>query len=150
MDIDHMSTASQNVAGVPNNNFGFTENGGELDYTRKNFLAKLDANATVEGRPVLHIPEDVASNSPVRQRYKTDFDLATEVITKIREKTIGDKWLPAPQKYALAAEELGLVSKENASASVKRLRQEELRLGFRTEASSSGYFFNQKCAAIFN
>ncbi len=129
MDIEHMATASANVAGVSMQGGGFQQAGGELDPSRKAFSAKLGAKASFEGRPVMHVADDLLSHSPLQQKHKGDFDLAGAVIVKLRDDSLGAPWLPAPQKNSLAVEALGLVSEKDASPSVKRLyrRVAELR-----------------------
>jgi len=121
MDIDHMSTKSNNVAGTPSNTLGFQQSGGELDLERQNFLKTLGQNSSFEGRPVMHVAADLREDSPLYQKYRNDFELANSVIVKVRHEALGEHWLPGPQKNALAARELNLISEQESSASVKRL-----------------------------
>jgi uncharacterized protein with PhoU and TrkA domain len=69
----------------------------------------------------MHVAADLREDSPLYQKYRNDFELANSVIVKVRHEALGEHWLPGPQKNALAARELNLISEQESSASVKRL-----------------------------
>lgn len=117
MDIDHLATRS-------NRNSWATGTLKHIDLNNQSsqmFLSALDENAFFDGRPVMHDIEDIGSGSALRLQRKADFDLATEAIVKIREDVLGDKWMPAPQKYAFAAYALEFVDEKPQSASMQHL-----------------------------
>jgi hypothetical protein len=118
MDVDHLSTASANVAQVT----------GAFDYLaltltedKKVSLAALTEKAFIDGTPVIHNISDLIPTSPVMKNHQADFDLAEKAIISLRQETLGDRWLPAPQKASLAAYMLELVKPKEAAASVKDL-----------------------------
>lgn len=118
MDIDHLSTASTNVAQqVAGSTLTTSPTISTYD---KQWLDALKAEAGLDGRPVMHTVEDLDAKSAVRAKHQADFDLAAKVIVSIRDNVIGPKWIPGAQKYAYAAESLRLVSEREASASVKK------------------------------
>jgi hypothetical protein len=102
MDIDHLATTSNNTSRA-------TSQLMHQDVARsKAWREALGKNAFIDGRPVMHGVEDLEPTSSIRKQRKAEFDLAVDAITRIRKKVIGDNWLPAPQKYALAAHALKL------------------------------------------
>lgn len=120
MDIDHLSTASQNIATAPNS----TPSAAMTPEISK-FLASLGSNAFVDGRSGLHTFSDLDASSPLKQKHKEDFELASTAIKALREQLIGSNWVFGAQKNAFASYDLGLVSKEKASVSVKRALGQE-------------------------
>lgn len=109
MDIDHLATTSNNISRASSQLMHQTP-----DATKTWREAIID-KAFIDGRPVMHEIQDLDPTSSIRIQRKGEFDLATEAITKIRQKIIGDNWLPAPQKYALAAHALKLSGKGSSS-----------------------------------
>ena len=133
MDIDHLSTSSQNVAQVKSavdytlgglssvyNWNGFDTNTASQD-ARTKYMAALDGKAFVDGRPVLHTLEDLSPTSPILTSRAHDFNESARVISALRDVTIGKVWRPAPQKYALAAAGLEMLPKSRYSRSTKKV-----------------------------
>jgi len=116
MDIEHLATASANVAQVAS-----VTGSGTIDTYQQQYLNQLTGAAFLDGRPVLHSTADLNAGSPVKTKHQNDFTIAEAAVTAIREATLGKNWLAGPQKYALAASALGVFPANQASASVKAI-----------------------------
>lgn len=114
-DIDHLSTASNNVASTASGGLS-----GDIS-SFKGFLQNLDSNAFLDGRAVIHSSKDLDPKSPVLKAHANDFAEAEIAIKALRSHVAGKNWLPAPQKASLAAVLLGHVDKAHASKSVRTL-----------------------------
>ena len=147
MDVDHLATSSTNTAtGV--GFWGGVSNQGKIDTT---FTDALTTEAFLDGRPTIHTMKDMEPTSPLRKKNDKDFGMADKAITALRDHTLGENWLPAPQKYALAAAVLGYVPKSKQSPSVRKLYRE---IEKRKEAGKDpGVMFETKsanmCRSIF-
>lgn len=136
MDIDHLSTTSNNTSSVS----------GQLKHVdpkasgEAKWLGNLKTSAFIDGRPVIHNIEDLDVDSPIRKARKGEFELAAKAIRKIRDDVTGGKWLPGPQKYAIAAHALGLTKKKGQSQSVTKLLR---KAGIKAGAPSSS------CSELF-
>ncbi len=118
MDIDHLATASQNVASTNSLNVlsSLVNQSTEQDTA---FLKTLGKKAFLDGRPVLHSIADLEAKSPVKEKHKSDFQIAAKAIKALRGAVVGNNWIPGAQKNAYATMALGLVSKTEASTSVR-------------------------------
>lgn len=117
MDIDHLATKSNKVAGVSNIS--------GLKSESSSSLSRFGKKAFFNGATRMHDADDIKEKSLLRNARKAEFDLASATIVKLRDYALGGaKWFPGSQKYAVSAHALGLVSKYDTSPSVKRLLTE--------------------------
>jgi hypothetical protein len=150
MDVDHPSAQVANVvqgANAFDNSLMTT-----IEPVIQQFLDTLDKKAFLEGRPVIHTPRDLLPSSPLLTKLKGDLDLTDEIIGRLRDDVIGKDWLPAPQKYSLAAVLLGHIPKSKASSSVKALFKREKELiasGALKKNLFEDHSVGGKCSAIF-
>lgn len=142
MDIAHLATNSMNVV---NGASGATYGGGikykptgqnwerafynwaddaSLQDAVTKFLGALGPNAQFDGRPVLHDGTDLAQDSALLMSRKQDFDMAGDIIEKIRKYTMPKGWRPGAQKYAFAAASLGLVEFKEMSKSTAKVKNQ--------------------------
>jgi len=149
MDVDHPSTASTNVAKAAD---AFSQLSGTLDYEMKTFLAGLGSKSFLDGRPVIHTLNDLDSTSEVNKKHEADFRRAQEMILRLRDHSLGQNWLAAPQKNSLAAILLDHVPAAKSSASVRRLestvrsrRQGGIKIGSLFERAA----MKVRCQAIY-
>ena len=105
MDVEHIATKVENSA--PSQASG-------------------SSGKDVSPYAVMHTPKDVKPGSPTLESQAVTFELATEVIQKLRDNVIGEHWLPGAQKYAFAALGLGMIRPKTASPSVKSLNIEKV------------------------
>lgn len=141
MDIAHLATNSMNVvngsSGASAGGIRYKPAGStyeqayynwkdevEVDKAVKSFLAALGTDAQFDGRPVLHDGTDVATDSSLLAARKNDFDMAGNIIEKIRKYTMPKGWRPGAQKYAFAAASLGLVTLEEMSTSTAKVKNQ--------------------------
>ncbi len=125
MDVDHLATQSMNrLAGgsTPNNYYGAGQ-------PLAQYLATCAGNpgvygdparAVIRGRPSLHSNEDLDPQSVIRVKKAADFALAETAIVALRDKLFPHGWKAAKQKYAYAAQELGLTDR---SVRIKRVKE---------------------------
>jgi hypothetical protein len=144
-DIEHLATNSANIA---QSNLGGLGLGHVDPSTISGFLGALDSKAEFDGKVVLHNLDDLKMSSPLQQARAQEFALATQAIVAFRDKIIGNNWLPGAQKYAYAAQALGLVSAADASTSVKTMlakqKQIEANVG-----PAAGQVSASKCQLLF-
>lgn len=114
-DVAHPATAKANVAKAVDAFFGLSSQNDRFT------IARLGANAYIDGRPSMHSIADLEASSPVMQKNSEHLNIAAIAIKSLREELIGKNWLRGPQKNALAAYLLGLVNEREASPSVKKL-----------------------------
>ncbi|MGZ3689580.1 MAG: hypothetical protein ACXVBW_14855, partial [Bdellovibrionota bacterium] len=119
-DIDHLATASTNVA----QGSGLLASS-DLD-SLKPWLKRLGGKAFVDGRPVLHDVRDLEKTSPVKEKHAGDFKVAGKAIAALRNTLLGENWLPGSQKYSLSAFALGL-TEEEVGGSVRSLLELEVQ-----------------------
>lgn len=139
MDVDHLATASLNVA-ASNYQYGnFNTLSSTISYAQQQFLNGLNEKAYFDGQPSMHMHEDLEAGSPVRKAHEGDFKLAEEVIVSLRNDVIGKNWIQGAQKYAYAAVTAGLVNRREASASVRTtlLQEAKNELAKRRAAAAS-------------
>lgn len=79
----------------------------------------------IVGATALHEESDLATKGAIISQHASDFRTATLAISRLRTKLLGDNWMPGAQKYAIAAEKLGLIKESEASKSVKALHKKE-------------------------
>lgn len=118
MDVDHPSTASNNLASavVKIATFGALVDPADLD-----LLKTMDAKAFLDGRPVMHTIEDLEKTSAVNTKHGADFSRAEQMIVRLRDHALGANWLAAPQKASLAALLLDHVQRKDMSKSVRNM-----------------------------
>ena len=148
MDVDHLALKSMNVVQNAAATFGVGTDIGAF----ASVLKTLDDKAFCDGRPVLHDARDLDPSSPIQVTHAADFQLASIAIAALRTHTLGDHWLPAPQKYAYAAATLGVIQAKDISPSVLKLREvrtEKIKLGAPQEKLFAPFGLT-RCGFVFN
>jgi hypothetical protein len=119
MDIDHLALDSANAAsGTYKGTLGSGATG-LTGGTLENFMGRLSKQAFLDGRPTLHVIEEIEPRSLVRTLREADFVLASSAIVKLRDAAVGTAWIPGAQKYAISAYVAGLLGTKDVSPSTK-------------------------------
>jgi hypothetical protein len=112
------------------------------------FAASLDQRSFLDGRPVIHILDDVKSESPIQQKFLSDFDAAEKMIVALRDYTLGPNWLMAPQKASMAAMALKHITSRNASPSVRRLFAQAEQKGISSSRLVNSFSGQMMCKSV--
>jgi hypothetical protein len=143
MDVDHPSTSRSNIARGLNEYAGLTL---KMDYSMQKFGASLGPDAFLDGRPVIHVLDDVKAESPIQQKFMSDFAMAEAMIVALRDHTLGANWLMAPQKASMAAKALNHI--RNVSPSVRRLFEQAKAKGISTAKLFKSASGQMMCKAV--